>query len=231
MKKLVKPDVSPESLRKYHGQGWHFFIRTVAKKKYITIRRRGKERSLGPYSDEVWRVIEGIDNRRTKLGKQTEIQKDQENQLYVDARGGQKGKGLGPLSDEFITTIEYLTSSLYNKLESQKELTQTRRVFDETDDPLTKMFEEINRSIGRHKCINCLHVGADGFCGYWRLEELPEHGKQLNQKESEYVFKKVNQDDGKTEVWALRPFPIICHDCPAFVDDKMIDFFSSRNKG
>lgn len=186
--KLVKHDVSEESLRRYHKQGWNFFIRTVADWRYITIRRRGKERSLGPYSDDVWKVIESIDNQGTR---------------------------------------EDIVRSVSNKMKSSKSLTQPR-VISETEDPFLKTVEEINQYILMYKFQNCLQLEADGFCGYWHLNELPEHGKQLNHKETEYLFKKLNQDNGKTEAWALKPLPAICNNCPAYIDEKMINFIKSR---
>ena len=69
VKILVKYDVSIESLRKYHNQGWHFFIRTVGERRYITIRRKGKEKSLGPYNDDILRAIEEIDGRVAREGQ------------------------------------------------------------------------------------------------------------------------------------------------------------------
>ena len=77
-KKLVKLDVSAESLRKYHRLGWHFFIRTVDERKYITIRRKGKERSLGPYSDELWRMIEGLGDKGRREGPTGDLSDKQE---------------------------------------------------------------------------------------------------------------------------------------------------------
>jgi len=186
--KLVKYDVSEESLLKYHNQGWHFFIRTVAERRYITIRRKGKERSLGPYSDEIWKLIQGIDNREAR---------------------------------------EDATRILSNKMKSPKSLTQPR-VISETEDPFLKTLEEIKRYILEYNFYKCLQINADGFCDYWRLEEPPEYEKQLNQKESEFLFKKVKQEHGKTTVWILKPLPAICNNCPAYIDEKMINFIKSR---
>lgn len=184
---MVKHDVSEENLRRYKKQGWNFFIRTVAERRYITIRRRGKERSLGSYSDDLWKVIESIDNK-------------------------------GPRKD--------IPRSLINKLEPPKGLTQSLGI-GEAESPFHMTVEEINQYIVIYKFQNCLRIEADGFCGYWRLEELPDHGIQLNQMEMKFFFKKLKQDNGKTDAWALKPLPSICHGCPAYVDEKMINFIKS----
>ena len=63
---MVKLDTSVESLIVYRDQGWRFSVKTVNGKKYITIRRKREKKSLGPYSDETWRLIGEIDIRRVK---------------------------------------------------------------------------------------------------------------------------------------------------------------------
>jgi hypothetical protein len=156
--------------------------------------------------------------------------KERKGKLYVSARRGKIEKGLGLHSDEFWAMIEDVASGLTSKPESPKESAQTQIGPKETDSPLIMTFNEINRKMGKHKMLQCLHVEADGFCDYWRLEELPEQAKQLNKKEFEIVFKEVKDVDGKTHFWALNPYPIICSGCPGFVDEKMVDFINSRKK-
>lgn len=185
---LVKIDVSTESLRKYHRQGWHFFIRTVDERKYITIRRKGKERSLGPYSDELWKIIEGLGDK--------------------GAREGQAG-------------------DLPNKQESPRGLEQAR-VLNESANRILKTFQELARFVKSNKHRRCVQVRVDGFCGRWILEKLPEQAKQLTQKETEYMFKKLSSADGKNIGWYLKPFDSICKNCPAYFDEQMIRFLNVR---
>jgi hypothetical protein len=39
----------------------------------------------------------------------------------------------------------------------------------------------------------------------------------------------VKNVEGLNE-WAINPLPIICNDCPAFIDERMIDFIKTRIK-
>ncbi len=137
-------------------------------------------------------------------------------------------KGLGLYSNEYWAIIEDVTRSLTKKPESSNELANAQLELDEKKDPTIKVIEEVSRNLGKFNVIRCLHIGADGFCDYWRLEELPKDEQKLERKESEFLFKKLNRDDGKTVEWALRPLPIYCKSCPAFVDERMIDFINSR---
>ena len=187
VKNLVKHDASPESLRKYHSEGWHFFIRTVGMRRYITIRRKGEENSLSPYSDDVWNVIEGIDNR-----------------------GSQRDTVRG-LSDKELPKSYMHTP-----------------VIEKTENPLLKTIEEINRYIRRVRFLNCLHIGVDRLCSYYRLEELPEHAVQLDKKNLELLLSKAKRDDGEKEAWALKALPYVCDDCTAYVDEKMLGLIKSR---
>jgi hypothetical protein len=86
----------------------------------------------------------------------------------------------------------------------------------EVTDPLLLALNEIERNLQIHLFMQCLHREADDFCGFWLLEDLPKHGKQLSQKDLEYFFKKVNSVDGKTQVWAFKPTVGICSSCPSF---------------
>ena len=44
-------------ISKYRDDGWKFTIKNVSGKKYITRKRKEEERSLGPYSDDLWNLI------------------------------------------------------------------------------------------------------------------------------------------------------------------------------
>jgi hypothetical protein len=62
----LRVDTSMEGLKKLYTRGWHFFIRTVKGRRYVTVRRKGKEKSLGPYSEELWSRVVKVDE--SKLG-------------------------------------------------------------------------------------------------------------------------------------------------------------------
>ena len=57
---MGKQGVSLESLIKYRDDGWKFTIKKVKGKKYITRKRKEEERSLGPYSEDLWNLISEI---------------------------------------------------------------------------------------------------------------------------------------------------------------------------
>jgi hypothetical protein len=156
--------------------------------------------------------------------------KERKGKLYISARKGKKEKGLGLYSDELWDIIVKVSSGLIGKPESPKDSVQTNIGFKEIDNPLIITFNEIKHGMSKHKMLYCLHVEANGFCDYWRLEELPKHAKQLNKKEFELVFKEVKNVDGKTRFWALNPFPIICGDCPGYIDEKILDYIYSRRR-
>jgi hypothetical protein len=102
------------------------------------------------------------------------------------------------------------------------------RVVDEGEARILKTIEELTQRMINVKYRNCLRAGIDGFCGYWVLKELPEQAKQLNQKESERIFKKLSSADGKASSWRLKPFPPICNNCPAYFDEQMISLLGTR---
>lgn len=62
----MKLGTSMENLIEYRDKGWKFSIKNVRGKKYITIRRGKNVKSLGAYSDEIWRLIEEITDGHAK---------------------------------------------------------------------------------------------------------------------------------------------------------------------
>lgn len=139
--------------------------------------------------------------------------------LYVSRRKGRDEKGLGRYSDEYWAMIEDVVKGLTKEPKSAGILqnhTESKEVFD----PLILAWKELERNMNTYVFMQCLHVEADHFCGYWLLEDLPKHGKQLSQKDLEYNFKKVNSVDGKTQAWAFKPTVGICSICPKFVELK-----------
>jgi hypothetical protein len=44
--------------------GWRFRVKTVKKRRYITMRKRQMERSLGPYDEDLWKRIQSIKKRQ-----------------------------------------------------------------------------------------------------------------------------------------------------------------------
>ena len=63
---MGKQSASLESLIKSRDDGWRFSIKNVKGKKYITRKRKGEERSLGPYNDGLWSLILEIVGEQVK---------------------------------------------------------------------------------------------------------------------------------------------------------------------
>ncbi len=68
-------NVDLEALR---NAGWRARIKTVSDRKYITLRRKGKERSLGPYNEKLWNELEQLimtPKKNTKVKSLTDVEK------------------------------------------------------------------------------------------------------------------------------------------------------------
>jgi len=147
--------------------------------------------------------------------------------LYVSARKGSREKSLGRYSDEYWTRIEDVVKGSTKKSDSIK--TTPTQAEAKTEDHFITTLQEVNRLIDRLKFSRCLHIEANGFCNYWHLNELPKQAKQLNKKEFDFIFNKVKNVEGVNE-WAISPIPIICNDCPSFIDQGMINLIKIRLK-
>jgi hypothetical protein len=40
-------------------------------------------------------------------------------------------------------------------------------------------------------------------------------------------FKKITPDDGAPEFWLVKAIGGVCNNCPAFIDEKTIDYINS----
>jgi hypothetical protein len=128
--------------------------------------------------------------------------------------------------------IEDVTQKSTGGNESIKEPVMTQIKPDEKYDPFIKSMEAIKSDIIRHKMIRCLHIDADGFCEYWRMEKPPKYAGELNERELNVLFRKVRVPGDRAPVWLLMSNAVVCEVCPAFVDDAMLAFLNSqiRNK-
>jgi hypothetical protein len=65
--KLVgKKRVDPDEVASLIGEGWSFRIKVVKGRRYVTARRGRSERSLGPYSEELWTHIQRLRKEDTR---------------------------------------------------------------------------------------------------------------------------------------------------------------------
>lgn len=52
--------ISMETLKKYVEEGWRARIKTMKGHRYIVLRLRGKDKSLGPYNEDLWKKLEAL---------------------------------------------------------------------------------------------------------------------------------------------------------------------------
>lgn len=143
--------------------------------------------------------------------------KPRKNKKYVSRRKGPQEKGLGRYTDEYWEMIQDVKRSL---TEAKEKSMQTQTETKETIHPLLIAWEELEQNMKIYLNFRCLYLEHDRFCGYWLLEDLPRHGKQLDQTILEDYFRKVNSVDGKTQAWAFKPTKGVCSSCPSFTVGK-----------
>lgn len=79
---MVRHEYSEEDIRAFIREGWNFRVKPSRGRRYITRRRGQDEKSLGPYSDELWGTIERLREQRAHLPEYvSEIMKVQERAL------------------------------------------------------------------------------------------------------------------------------------------------------
>jgi hypothetical protein len=149
---------------------------------------------------------------------------------YISRRKGTKEHGLGRYSDEVWTLIEDVTQNSTDSDESTKEPVKTQIKPDEKFDPFIKSLEEIKSDIIRHKMIRCLHIDADGFCEYWRMEKPTKYAEELNERELKVLFKKLKGPGDRAPVWLVMSNAVVCEVCAAFIDEVMLTFLNSQIK-
>ena len=121
--KLVKLGTSMENLIEYRDNGWKFSIKNVRGKKYVTIRRGKDVKSLGAYSDEIWRLIEEItDGHAKETEAPSKRSEDSSPATKVDASEAVIGlkvvkaiKGFGVKPGEALGFIEAISEEAKNQ--------------------------------------------------------------------------------------------------------------------
>jgi hypothetical protein len=167
------------------------------------VNRRASREEIEAFASDGWKF-------RKKLRKGI---------LYVSRRKGRDEKGLGKYSDEYWAMIEDVIKSLADR-QKPAGIVKAQPRSNEVTDPLILAMKELEHNINVHVYMQCQHKEDNDFCGFWLLEDLPRHGKQLNKKDLEYLFRKVNSIDGKTQAWAFKTTVGICSDCPRYIEGK-----------
>ena len=126
--------------------------------------------------------------------------------------------------------IEDATRNPTGRNEFTKEPVNTQIKPDEKYDPFIKFLENIKDDLIKHKMIRCLHIDADGFCDYWRMDRPPKYSEELNEKELKMLLKKVKGSGDKTPVWLMMSNAVVCEVCPAFLDEAILAYLNSHIK-
>ena len=118
-----------ETLKKYSEEGWRARIKTVKGHKYIIIRLRGKDKSLGPYNLALWKKLETLGMTSTKRIKHVPVETSE--------------KSLANLQKQ-ISQLKRRQSQLAGRIERWKkyprtELIKFRKKLKELEDTFSKM--------------------------------------------------------------------------------------------
>ena len=109
-----------ETLKKYAKEGWRARIKIVKGHKYIIIRLRGKDKSLGPYNEELWKKIEALGMTPTKSIKHVPIEDASTVESLVDLQ--KQIDGLKRTVAELSPQINIISLTLKEKSELLEKL-------------------------------------------------------------------------------------------------------------
>ncbi|EMR74281.1 hypothetical protein MCGE09_00648, partial [Thaumarchaeota archaeon SCGC AB-539-E09] len=76
-----------EDIKKYIFDGWNFRRKISKNREYITRRKGQVERSLGPYTDDLWSLILNL-----RLGQQDKKEQTEKKVLNIDQRDEVRSK-------------------------------------------------------------------------------------------------------------------------------------------
>jgi len=187
--KLVgKKRVDPDEVASLIGEGWSFRIKVVKGRRYVTARRGRSERSLGPYSEELWTHIQRLRKEDTRARSVASPEADVSG-LSARAHAGE---------------LELMI--------------------------LDRIHDRIQSYRGAHMTAYCLFKGGDGYCEYWVWSSELPFMDEVRRHFGEDTFRKVYDEASGTERWVMRAIGFTCKDCPAFLDERMIDLFNSRSQ-
>jgi hypothetical protein len=143
---------------------------------------------------------------------------------YISARKGKNENGLGAYSEENWALINRLLRKGHGKEGSvEKEPTKINKSNRPDVDALFASAREwlhIRRTT--HAMIRCLFKGSDGFCTYWRWLEEPPFAEIDSMDLTDPIRRKV-VSKGDSGVWVLKAYGFVCADCPAFIDEKIVE--------
>jgi hypothetical protein len=148
--------------------------------------------------------------------------------VYISARKNGKEDSQGAFDPKYWALIETTKKDLEKDRAGSKK-TKTTKIPEAAEDPWSVTFNEIIKKINQNAGIKCLHARDEGFCDYWRLNNLPEQAAGLAEKDIKYLFKEFTRDTEK--FWLFRAFPVLCKNCQAYIDEATLNFIKNiRNE-
>ncbi len=176
--------------------GWKPRIKKRKKLRYITLRKGNQEKSLGPYTEELWEKVKPVDPWATpaqitelekRIGK-IEKTKRREN-ISFDAELLKRIKKLEEDQGAINTTIYDLLSKFQNMI-----------------------LETYTSALQRVKGNNaCKYIDTNGFCHNWHYpyDEVEKREYLRAVGRTEYMGKPVFLVN-------VKEHPLICSACPSY---------------
>ena len=191
-------------------EGWKPRIKTRKNRKYITLRKGNKEKSLGPFTEKLWDEIKPVEPWATPA-QITELEK-RISELEESQRGSNPSlleKRISKLEESQRGSKPYLLKRRISKLEENHRVDM--RIINSSITDFRKLREELIESAKRRHLghYECKKINSKGYCSEWWYGEgdKPEYIRPIAWREKE----------GK-KVWYInvRENPIVCSACPDY---------------
>ena len=200
-------------------EGWKPRIKKRKKLRYITLRKGNQEKSLGPYTEELWEKVKPVDRWATP----SQVSELERRMSAVEEKQRESKPSLDPLILKKIKELDKFqrgsNPSLLEKRIKQLEESQRgsnpdldafrlKRIID-----LEKMREELIESAERRLSGDdtCKHINKNGFCllYYFSYDEV---------EKSDYLrpMGHGNRNGKKIYYINVKEHPLVCSACPEY---------------
>jgi len=181
-----------EDVRRLVGLGWRFRVKKSGDRRYINRRKGQREKSMGPYTEELWTMI------------QEEVARYE--------REAQKAESKTPSFDELYALSEMLTSGIHLREEAVKEREAELRRWKEDFDNLNSYVEKLEGLIEKlikpggyyHLEIPRLRNEIERAVDYYKNKDINEDTRKAREfseirsrkvKAMQEIIKKIKEMD------------------------------------
>lgn len=178
------------------NEGWKPRIKKKKNRRYITLRKGNKEKSLGPYTDELWEKVKPIDPWATP----SQLSKLEKRIINIEKKQRRQ-------TTDFNAVI-------FNRV---KQLEESRRGANTSFDALLLNFEKMQDELllsASYRILDttaCKHMDKNGVCNHWfytcSADRTPENLRPM--KKDEYQGKTIYRI-------RVREHPLVCSACPSY---------------